>query len=239
MGRSHQPYKRLVGGSGLPGEALRRSSGGTIPTERAPNASPRRRSARVGNPEQRGTMQSERGPYRAAVTVDAQPGHATRVTGALTVSPTTSRRVFRSKICRSRWQRVCRRATNRSSSGRVPTCPRSRSAWSTRDDGRRRGHYRITSSGPYVRAVRSRARRPVNPHTHIAAIAVLTGITNSMVAGAPRRRGAPQFLEFAAGCVIVAHNARFDVGFLKRGCAEHRLRWPLPRSSTRGPGAAS
>ena len=70
----------------------------------------------------------------------------------------------------------------------------------------------------------------VNPHTHIpAAIAVLTGITNSMVAGAPRLAEVlPQFLEFAAGCVIVAHNARFDVGFLKRGCAELGYAWPSP-----------
>lgn len=70
----------------------------------------------------------------------------------------------------------------------------------------------------------------VNPHTHIpAAIAVLTGITNSMVAGAPRLAEVlPQFLEFAAGSVIVAHNARFDVGFLKRGCAELGYAWPSP-----------
>jgi DNA polymerase-3 subunit epsilon len=70
----------------------------------------------------------------------------------------------------------------------------------------------------------------VNPHAHIpAAIAVLTGITNSMVAGAPRLAEVlPQFLEFAAGCVIVAHNARFDVGFLKRGCAELGYAWPSP-----------
>ncbi len=70
----------------------------------------------------------------------------------------------------------------------------------------------------------------VNPHTHIpAAIAVLTGITNSMVAGAPRLADVlPQFLEFAAGSVIVAHNARFDVGFLKRGCAELGYAWPSP-----------
>ena len=70
----------------------------------------------------------------------------------------------------------------------------------------------------------------VNPYTHIpAAIAVLTGITDSMVAGAPRLADVlPQFLEFAHGCVIVAHNARFDVGFLKRACAELGYPWPMP-----------
>jgi DNA polymerase-3 subunit epsilon len=70
----------------------------------------------------------------------------------------------------------------------------------------------------------------VNPHSHIpAAIAVLTGITDSMVAGAPRLADVlPAFLEFAHGCVIVAHNARFDVGFLKRGCLELGYTWPTP-----------
>jgi DNA polymerase-3 subunit epsilon len=70
----------------------------------------------------------------------------------------------------------------------------------------------------------------VNPHSHIpAAIAVLTGITDSMVAGAPRLADVlPAFLEFANGCVIVAHNARFDVGFLKRGCLELGYAWPSP-----------
>jgi len=70
----------------------------------------------------------------------------------------------------------------------------------------------------------------VNPHTHIpAAIAVLTGITDSMVAAAPRLADVlPAFLEFAHGCVIVAHNARFDVGFLKRACAELGYAWPTP-----------
>ncbi len=70
----------------------------------------------------------------------------------------------------------------------------------------------------------------VNPHTHIpAAIAVLTGITDSMVAGAPRLADVlPSFLEFAHGCVVVAHNARFDVGFLRRACAELGHTWPDP-----------
>ena len=54
----------------------------------------------------------------------------------------------------------------------------------------------------------------VNPHAEIPAfIAVLTGISNSMVHDAPPIESAlPAFLEFAAGCVLVAHNAPFDVG---------------------------
>lgn len=68
----------------------------------------------------------------------------------------------------------------------------------------------------------------VNPHTSIPAfIAVLTGITNRMVADAPSIRAAlPAFLEFAAGTVLVAHNARFDVGFLRHFAQEQDLVWP-------------
>ena len=68
----------------------------------------------------------------------------------------------------------------------------------------------------------------VNPHTQIPPfIAVLTGITNSMVSDAPPIESAlPAFLEFAAGCVLVAHNAPFDVGFLQHFAARQDLRWP-------------
>ena len=60
----------------------------------------------------------------------------------------------------------------------------------------------------------------VNPQAHIPAlIAVLTGITNQMVAEAPRlARVLPSFLEFSQNCVLVTHNARFDIGFLRRAC---------------------
>ena len=63
----------------------------------------------------------------------------------------------------------------------------------------------------------------VNPQTHIPAlIAMLTGITNQMVAQSPiLGEVLPGFLEFARNCVLVAHNARFDVGFLKRACEQH------------------
>ncbi|WP_255346891.1 exonuclease domain-containing protein, partial [Sedimentibacter sp. B4] len=70
----------------------------------------------------------------------------------------------------------------------------------------------------------------VDPNTHIPAlVAVLTGITDQLVADAPRLPEVlPSFLEFAAGCVLVAHNAGFDTGFLKRGCAAHGYPWPNP-----------
>ncbi len=62
-------------------------------------------------------------------------------------------------------------------------------------------------------------------------IAVLTGITDAMVAGAPRLDQAlPAFLEFARGAVLVAHNAPFDLGFLRAGCTRLGLAWPAPES---------
>ncbi|MCA0253453.1 MAG: DEDD exonuclease domain-containing protein [Actinobacteria bacterium] len=70
----------------------------------------------------------------------------------------------------------------------------------------------------------------VNPQTHIPAlIAVLTGITDAMVADAPALgEVVPSWLEFAGDAVLVAHNARFDIGFLKRACASHGYPWPAP-----------
>lgn len=70
----------------------------------------------------------------------------------------------------------------------------------------------------------------VNPNAHIPAlVAVLTGITDLMVATAPKlRQVLPSFLQFAAGSVLVAHNARFDVGFLQRACAGLGYPWPNP-----------
>jgi DNA polymerase-3 subunit epsilon len=69
----------------------------------------------------------------------------------------------------------------------------------------------------------------VNPRSHIPPlIAVLTGITNQMVARAPSLREVlPAFLAFAQGTVVVAHNAPFDVGFLRRACES--LDYPFPR----------
>ncbi|MCW2742954.1 MAG: polymerase epsilon subunit [Blastococcus sp.] len=62
-------------------------------------------------------------------------------------------------------------------------------------------------------------------------ISVLTGITSMMVAAAPRIGAVlPGFLEFARGAVLVAHNAPFDLGFLKAACAENGIPWPTAAS---------
>jgi DNA polymerase-3 subunit epsilon len=60
-------------------------------------------------------------------------------------------------------------------------------------------------------------------------IAVLTGITDTMVAMAPRIGSAlAAFLEFSRGCVLVAHNAPFDMSFLQVACERTGLQWPAP-----------
>jgi DNA polymerase-3 subunit epsilon len=68
----------------------------------------------------------------------------------------------------------------------------------------------------------------VNPAEPIPPfIAVLTGITDLMVASSPRIGSVlPAFLEFAKGCVMVAHNAPFDMGFLKHDSQVHGYDWP-------------
>lgn len=71
----------------------------------------------------------------------------------------------------------------------------------------------------------------VDPEREIPpGIVSITGITPDMVAGAPPIDAVlPAFLEFSAGCVLVAHNAPFDVGFLRANCERLGLRWPKPR----------
>ncbi|MDS1268696.1 DEDD exonuclease domain-containing protein [Lipingzhangella sp. LS1_29] len=67
-------------------------------------------------------------------------------------------------------------------------------------------------------------RHPIPPF-----ITLLTGITEAMVSTAPPVEAVlPAFLEFARDHVLVAHNAAFDVGFLKAVCAQHGFDWPSP-----------
>ena len=68
----------------------------------------------------------------------------------------------------------------------------------------------------------------VHPGMPIAPfVSVLTGITDVMVSNAPSVRAAlSAFLEFARGSVLVAHNAPFDVGFLRAAAAEQVIPWP-------------
>jgi DNA polymerase III subunit epsilon len=68
----------------------------------------------------------------------------------------------------------------------------------------------------------------VNPGMPVPpGIADLTGITDWMLAAAPRLGTVlPGLLDFARGCVLVAHNAPFDLGFLVAGCDDCGLAWP-------------
>jgi DNA polymerase III subunit epsilon len=60
-----------------------------------------------------------------------------------------------------------------------------------------------------------------------ADICELTGITDAMVSRAPGIGAAlTSFLAFARGCVLVAHNAPFDLGFLTAACTATGIRWP-------------
>ena len=68
----------------------------------------------------------------------------------------------------------------------------------------------------------------INPGRPIPAdITALTGITDAMVSQAPPIGAVlPGFLAFARGCVLTAHNAPFDIGFLTAACGECRMSWP-------------
>ncbi|OBC09837.1 hypothetical protein A5784_05065 [Mycobacterium sp. 852013-50091_SCH5140682] len=60
-------------------------------------------------------------------------------------------------------------------------------------------------------------------------IVQLTGITTAMVRDAPRIDSVlPAFLEFSRGAVLVAHNAGFDIGFLRAAAQRAQLPWPRP-----------
>ncbi len=68
----------------------------------------------------------------------------------------------------------------------------------------------------------------VNPGVPVPAfIARLTGISSAMVATAPGiELVLPSFIEFAHGAVLVAHNAPFDIGFLRAAYRDAGYEWP-------------
>jgi len=72
----------------------------------------------------------------------------------------------------------------------------------------------------------------INPGVAIPLqIEILTGITNSIIVDAPKiSEVLPSFFEFMSGTIPVAHNARFDIGFLKAAATRHGYTWPLPKA---------
>ncbi len=65
----------------------------------------------------------------------------------------------------------------------------------------------------------------VDPECEISEeITNLTSITNEMVKGAPREREAlEKFFEFAGDRLLIAHNANFDVGFIRVAAERHDI----------------
>ena len=60
-------------------------------------------------------------------------------------------------------------------------------------------------------------------------ITKLTGITNEMLVGQPVLKNTlPDFLKFIDKSILVAHNAEFDMGFLRAACKKlgYNILWP-------------
>ena len=73
--------------------------------------------------------------------------------------------------------------------------------------------------------VKERFQTFVDPQRKLAPnIVQLTGITDEMLVGAPSQAEAIQaFLDFAAGRPLAAHNAEFDIGFIRTGCQRYGI----------------
>ena len=64
-------------------------------------------------------------------------------------------------------------------------------------------------------------------------ITELTGITKDMLIGAPSSRDAlKQFRDFCGNACLVAHNARFDIGFITHHGEKFGIRFDLPYADT-------
>ena len=61
----------------------------------------------------------------------------------------------------------------------------------------------------------------------------LTGISDDMLVGAPKiEEVLPQFLDFVAGRVLVAHNSEFDTGFIRAECQRQGIAYTLTSADT-------
>ncbi len=71
-------------------------------------------------------------------------------------------------------------------------------------------------------------RRKLSPE-----IVNLTGITDDMLVGAPLiDEVLPQFLQFVGDRVVVAHNAKFDTGFIRAACRKQGIAYTLTAADT-------
>ena len=69
----------------------------------------------------------------------------------------------------------------------------------------------------------------VNPQVPIPfEIEQLTGIKDEMVMDSDTIEGIlPKFMEFCEGCVMVAHNAAFDIGFIEENCRRQKIEYDV------------
>ena len=91
---------------------------------------------------------------------------------------------------------------------------------------------RLTESGAVVLdkgEVTERFQIFVNPGMRIPEeIVRLTGITDEMVADAPSQEEALRaFLDCVKDRPLAAHNAEFDMGFIREGCERHQIPFSL------------
>ena len=89
-------------------------------------------------------------------------------------------------------------------------------------------HEAITEIGAVVienGEVKDRFQTFVNPHRRLTPeIVALTGITDAMLKDAPSLKEAlTAFLDFVGDRPLVAHNAEFDIGFIREGCRKVKL----------------
>ena len=70
----------------------------------------------------------------------------------------------------------------------------------------------------------------INPEREIPQVVVeLTGISNAKVENEPTiEEVIPKFYEFSKDCVLVAHNAKFDISFIRREYANNNLEFQHP-----------
>lgn len=90
------------------------------------------------------------------------------------------------------------------------------------------GAVRLRAASPGEHGVVAEFGSLVNPGTPVPpAITELTGISDQMLTAAPPVSAVlPGLLDFAAGSVLTAHNAPFDLRFLTAACAGTGLAWP-------------